>query len=262
MSSSDPAAFFDRDADRYDASYAERSPGGHTLRTRLAVALELLGEGSGSVLDVGMGPGRLSQELARRGFAVSGVDASDEMVALARERLPEARERLVQGDLLDLPFPDGSFDAVVATGVLEYVPDKQRAVEELARVLRPGGLAVVSLPNVRAPYVMWRRAVAYPLVRLFKRRFQGSRPAPLRRQRPPSRRRFRELLASAGLAVEAERYAAFLALPSPLDDLFPTPAVRLSERLERSGSRLALVLATQLVFAARRTAHSAGRAEG
>ena len=66
-----------------------------------------------------------------------GVDASAEMVALARERLPDARDRLAQGSVEELPFEDASFDAVAATGVLEYA-DVPRALGELARVLRPG----------------------------------------------------------------------------------------------------------------------------
>ena len=249
----DAARFFDRDAVRYDASYADGSPVGHTLRARLAVTLDLLGDGGGSVLDAGMGPGRLCAELARRGFAVSGVDASSEMVAIARSRVPEAAERLLQSNLEDLPFASESFEAIVATGVLEYLGVIPPALSELARVLRPGGLAVLSVPNVKAPYVIWRRAAYYPAIRLLKRRrFHGARPAPFRRRRPPSRTAFVAMVEAAGLEIESVRYAAYVVLPSPLDELFPAVTLRIAERLEGSSPRVGSVLGTQVVLAARK----------
>ena len=61
-----------------------------------------------------------------------------------------------------LPFADGSFDAVLATGVLEY-SELERALPELARVLRPGGLAVVSYPNPRNLYGLWKTRAWYRL---------------------------------------------------------------------------------------------------
>ena len=70
---------------------------------------------------------------------MSGVDLSPAMVAAARRRLPELADRLVEGPIEQLPFDTESFDAVAATGVLEYATrDLPGAVAELARVLRPG----------------------------------------------------------------------------------------------------------------------------
>src|SRR5439155_280619 len=96
------------------------------------------------------------------------LDASAEMVEAARWRLPEAAERLVVGDIVRLPFADATFDLVVATGVLEYA-DVERALAELARVLCPGGRAVVSYPNPAALYGIWKSHVWYPAVRGVKR---------------------------------------------------------------------------------------------
>jgi SAM-dependent methyltransferase len=246
------AGFFDAESARYDAAYEDRSPEGHALRFRLAAVLEVLGDQRGELLDAGMGAGRLCGELARRGFRVSGVDASEEMVALARKRLPEARGRLLQSGVERLPFPDASFDAAVATGVLEYLPDKATAVRELSRVVRPGGQAVMSLPNVRAPYVLWRRGVFYPAVRFAKGLLPAARPAPVRRHRPPTASGFARMLASAGLQIEGLRYVSYLVPPSPLDELFPGATVRIAERLEGSGPRLGALLATQIVFGTRK----------
>jgi ubiquinone/menaquinone biosynthesis C-methylase UbiE len=246
------AALFDAEAARYDAAYDAPTPGGHVLRARLAAVIDELPEATGSVLDAGMGPGRLCEELARRGWTVSGVDASGAMVARARARLPEAQERLVQGELERLPFADGSFDAAVATGVLEYAQDRPAALMELARVLRPGGTAVVTMPNAAAPYSTWRRYVLYPAARLLKACWPGRRPAPGRRSRPPGRRRFIHMLEQAGLELESVTYTAYVLLPTPLDALFPRLTVRLGARLEGSGPRTGRLFATQLVCSARR----------
>ncbi len=245
------ASFFDGETGFYDAAFDARTPGGHALRARLDATLRLLGAEPGRVLDAGMGPGRLLAELSRRGWDVAGADLSGGMVATARQRLPDASARLLQGRLEALPFEDAGFDAVVATGVLEYVEDLPAAVSELARVLRPGGTAVLSAPNPRSLYGIWRRFVIYPAARAVKRHLRGVRAAP-----PAGTRirveRLRELLAGSGLAVEAVEQVGFHAVPSPLDELFPGAALRLCRRLERTRPALGDRLATQLVFRARK----------
>src|SRR5690349_1653522 len=99
------------------------------------------------VLDVGSGPGFLVASLADAvgpGGSVHGVDPSAPMNALARELVgTRPWARIDDGDALDLPYPDGVFDAAVSTQVYEYVADLPRALAELHRVLRPGGRALV-----------------------------------------------------------------------------------------------------------------------
>jgi ubiquinone/menaquinone biosynthesis C-methylase UbiE len=99
------------------------------------------------VLDVGSGPGFLVASLADAvgpEGAVQGLDPSAPMNALARERVADRPwARIDDGDALDLPYPDGAFDAAVSTQVYEYVADIPRALSELRRVLRPGGRALV-----------------------------------------------------------------------------------------------------------------------
>jgi ubiquinone/menaquinone biosynthesis C-methylase UbiE len=197
--------FFDATAERYDRRYDESNAAGRLLRERLQVALELLGDVGGDVLDVGMGTGRLCEELDRRGWRVTGVDLSPAMVAAARRRLPHLAERLVEGPIERLPFDDGSFDAVTATGVLEYVThDLGAAVAELARVLRLQGVAVLSFPRQQSPALLWRSKLLYPAVRAVKRVVPVGRPAPL--ELPPrSEQEFLAAVAGAGLDVEETR---------------------------------------------------------
>ena len=90
------------------------------------------------VLDVGTGTGRAAIALARRGAAVTGVDASREMLDVAERRAREADVRVafVRGDVHALDFADRSFDAVVCLRVLMHTPDWRRSVGELCRVAR------------------------------------------------------------------------------------------------------------------------------
>jgi ubiquinone/menaquinone biosynthesis C-methylase UbiE len=197
--------YFDATAERYDRRYDDSTAAGRLLRRRLQVAVELLGEPRGDVLDVGMGTGRLCAELDRLGWRVSGVDLSPGMVAAARRRLPHLAERLVEGPIERLPFADLAFDAVTATGVLEYATQNLNgAVAELARVLRPEGVAVMSFPRQQSPALLWRSKLLYPAVRAAKRILPLGRPAPL--DLPPrSEQEFLAAVAGAGLSAEETR---------------------------------------------------------
>jgi SAM-dependent methyltransferase len=91
------------------------------------------------VLEVGGGPGELSARIAAGlGCEVVMLDVAPRMVELAQARGVDAR----LGDVQELPFPDGSFDCAVAAWMLFHVPDLDRGLAELARVLRPGGRLV------------------------------------------------------------------------------------------------------------------------
>lgn len=252
------SAFFDAAVREYDDSFDEPGPDGYALRSRQAAVLDLLRGPPGRVLDAGMGPGRLCAELASRGWDVSGVDASPGMVAAARARLPSLADRIGEGRVEALPFDDGTFDAVVCTGVLEYVAQPERAMAELARVTRPGGQVVVAAPNTHALYVRWKHFVFYPAVTLAKRRLRARRPPPLRRPWPADPGRVQQRLARAGLRVVDVRPAAFAVLPSPLDELMPRAAVRLAERFERGRRGSGRRLAAQLLLSTRRAPGPSG----
>ena len=241
--------FWDARAARYDGHYDTVGPDGYSLRARLALTLRLVGDGRGTVLDVGMGPGRLCEALAQRGWTVSGVDMSGEMVARARERLPEAKARLQQASVEQLPLPDDSFDAVVGTGVLEYT-DVPRALAELARVVRPGGTAVVSYPNPNALYGLWKTRVWYTAVTVVKRVHGRPHVAAPKGAGSLSPGGFARALEAAGLRVKTVQYTSYLVLPSPVDELVPGVTAHLGARLEGSSDRIGRLLATQVLFSA------------
>jgi ubiquinone/menaquinone biosynthesis C-methylase UbiE len=108
--------------------------------------LDLLGSvDSLDVLDLGCGDGVLASMLARRGARVTGLDADPRMLAAARRRskAESVELNLVQGRAETPPFPEDSFDRVVAVTVLCSVREADRAIAELARVIRPGGRVVI-----------------------------------------------------------------------------------------------------------------------
>jgi ubiquinone/menaquinone biosynthesis C-methylase UbiE len=102
-------------------------------------------------LDAGCGSCNHSVRLARRGFNVHGVDFSETALDMAREKVSaeglENRITLERQSLLELSFPEASFDYAVCWGVLMHVPQVDLAVSELARVIRPGGSLVISEAN-------------------------------------------------------------------------------------------------------------------
>jgi len=119
----------------------------HALRRPPLRALSRMG--AGALLDVGCGRGDLAGALVRHGWRVVGVDPSSSACAIARGRGVDARV----GTLQTVSLEGGSFDAVVMTHALEHVPDVRADLGRIRRLLRPGGVLVISVPN----FASWQR---------------------------------------------------------------------------------------------------------
>ncbi len=124
------------------------------------------------LLDLGCGFGRHAFQAARLGAEVVAFDAGAEEVANVRGTFGAmaeageldagtARVGAAQGDALGLPFADGSFDRVIASEVLEHIPDDEQAMAELTRVLRPGGTMAVTVPRCGPELVNWALSDQY-----------------------------------------------------------------------------------------------------
>lgn len=100
------------------------------------------------VLDVGCGPGHYSLALEARGAMVAAVELSHAQLC-GGAHLPRGP---VVGDARSLPFPDATFDAVLCSNMLEHTPDPLIAIDEIERVLRPGGWAYLSWTNWLSPW--------------------------------------------------------------------------------------------------------------
>ncbi len=141
------------------------------------------------LLDVSCGIGRLVDIAAKQGLKAVGLDLSRTAVTVARSN--GGRGDLVVGDAERLPFPDDCFDRVINLGSLEHYQNPDRGAAEMARVLRPGGKAVVLLPNSFAYHhvlYVWRTG----------RVFDDGQPL----QRYGTQADWRDLLERNGLGVE------------------------------------------------------------
>lgn len=104
------------------------------------------------VLEIGCGLGTDTLQFLRAGAEVTALDLSPRSVWLAHERARQNGHRglFLNADAETLPFADASFDLVYSWGVLHHTPDTQRAVDEVRRVLRPGGIALIMLYHRRS----------------------------------------------------------------------------------------------------------------
>jgi SAM-dependent methyltransferase len=134
--------------DRWHADGAEPAVSAATEERRFHDwVLRLLAAPSGStLLDVACGAGAFAAHASARGLRVTGVDVSDVAIEAARAAVPDAE--LVVADCQELPFEDARFDRVTCLGSLEHFPDPARGAAEMRRVLRPGGIAVIFVPNL------------------------------------------------------------------------------------------------------------------
>jgi demethylmenaquinone methyltransferase/2-methoxy-6-polyprenyl-1,4-benzoquinol methylase len=133
-------AMFDRIAGVYDVMNSVMTAGLHHRWRERAVDLARVGPGS-RALDVATGTGDLAIALAARGADVVGSDFSEGMLARARDK--SSTVRWEQGNALELPYEDGSFDAATVGFGARNFSDLPRGLGEMARVVRPGGRVVV-----------------------------------------------------------------------------------------------------------------------
>ncbi|KII00178.1 methyltransferase [Streptomonospora alba] len=125
------------------------------------------------VLDLGCGGGRHAFEVYRRGAGIVAFDQNENDLAEVADMFAamrtageapaesEAAAETVKGDALDMPFDDGSFDRVIASEIFEHLPDDTAAMAELHRVLRPGGIAAVTVPSWLPERLCWALSEEY-----------------------------------------------------------------------------------------------------
>ena len=195
------------------------------------IAIDFLGGAKGRLLEVGCGPAVMTPELLAMGFDAHGIDVSSEMIRRAQQRMAghplEKRCSFSVDDVERLKGADASYDAVLCMGVLEYLPRYTLALAEISRVLKPGGIAVLALPNRASAYHVARGA--YTGLRRFERRLRGQRIAYGLAHNRCVPWRFDDELADAGLQKLESRACNFMFFP--LQELAPRFADSLNRAL-------------------------------
>lgn len=106
------------------------------------------------LLDCGCGRGffvHMAHEVF--GSAVTGIEMEAELLDIAKKATPSPKITLMNGDITALPFEDNSFNKVIFSEVLEHIPEDRKALMEIYRVLSPGGILAMTVPNARYPFL-------------------------------------------------------------------------------------------------------------
>jgi ubiquinone/menaquinone biosynthesis C-methylase UbiE len=186
----------------------------------------------GKVMDAGCGPATMVKELLDAGYEVMGTDIAPHMIEECQKRFagnPRASFAVAPAD--DLPIPDGSYDAVTAMGLLEYLNDEPKTLNEFYRILKPNGVAILTYPHYWSPSRVWNRfthLLAKPLLMV------------LRRGKPTSGVKHREytlaptvqMVRDAGFEVNDIVFYNFKLGFRPLDSWLPVFFMKIAEGLE------------------------------
>ena len=198
------------------------------------------------ILDVGCGPGELVLTLLQRGYDAVGIDISQGMIEIAEKTIRNAGfgdySGVSVGDIEKLTFEPGAFDVVVASGVIEYQKDDRAALEQMTRVLKPGGYLIVNVTN------------RYSFVTISENAYKRVKTiAPVRRVLSVARRwilrdgtltdipwnrthapgQFDRELNRYGYQKLTHNYFRFSPVPVPLDSLFPSGCRAAGSWMER-----------------------------
>lgn len=231
------------------------------FQAQVKIVLEMLQAEHGLVLDIGCAAGAEIEPLLGRGFQVVGIDYSPEMIRFAQQRYGARNDvHFCRADAESLPFPDASVDHVVCLGVFEYLSTYERSLDEIHRVLRPGGLVIISVPtSISLDRISnnFFRYTAVPLWRTLKRLIgkRSSSQSLGRRWNRCVPWQMDHLLRQHNFQPERSAYSGFLLFP--LGSLWPAAQSRLFVWMERfSKSRVLGWTLSQYLVSARKTESS------
>ncbi|MDQ7093540.1 methyltransferase domain-containing protein [Desulfosporosinus sp. PR] len=162
------------------------------------------------VLEVAPGPGFLAIELARRGFVVTGVELSEDFVAIEKKNAQAegVSVEFKQGNASDLPLPEGKFDFVVCSAAFKNFSKPLKALDEMYRVLKPGGIALVlDMNRENTPEDIEEEMQNYPDMKGFDRFFVKFSFKTFLRNGAYSQKEFQDMIAETRFArSEIKKY--------------------------------------------------------
>jgi ubiquinone/menaquinone biosynthesis C-methylase UbiE len=232
----------------YADSHEGLGPAARYFRSRINLISQTLASSpGGDLLDVGCGPGMMVRELldSRPGdFRITVLDRSPAMVEACALRAASANNfRALVGRVEAMPFADASFDVVLVMGILEYA-ESTAALAEIARVVRPDGLVLMTMLNPMSPYRFVEWHVYWPLQRVLRAVETLLNVPPDRRHGPPDtgirayrERTLRGMIAAVGLRPVNAAYFDITLLIPPIDRLVRRWARGWQKRPEHTISR-------------------------
>lgn len=139
--------------------------GGYPFLTRYVDMKGLQGK---NVLDIACGTGVLTEQFVRMGANVTGIDLTPKAVELTKKRLAlyGLTANIIEGDAQKLPFPDHSFDFVCAWGCLMHMPNTEKAISEIQRVLKPGGKGLAMMYHSNSVHLRYCIQLGRGILRL------------------------------------------------------------------------------------------------
>lgn len=169
MAENNKKKLFDEWPEEYDRWFTTPI-GGLVKKYESELLLSLLNPAPGEIiLDAGCGTGVFTLDILSRGPNVIGLDVSLPMLNRAGEKTRRYWFRMVLGDMLNLPFPEKSFDRVISVTALEFVEDAEGAFRELFRVTKRGGCIVVATLNSLSPWASRRKMEAKEKQTIFEK---------------------------------------------------------------------------------------------
>jgi ubiquinone/menaquinone biosynthesis C-methylase UbiE len=211
--------------------YSDETPEGYSFRVRREKVFKMLPhDGNGlHILDLACGPGIMIKGLRARNYTVTAIDAAPDMVELAKKELPnDPLVTCAVGDAYALDVQNGQYDIVTAMGLIEYLDDEPRYMKEMNRIIKNGGTAIITYPNIWSPWRIWNRILRFIAHR-------GKKPLLLHREYTVKRTldQFKE----HGFEPTRVVYYNFKLIPFPLDRYLPRFTVwtsKIFEHLDRT----------------------------
>lgn len=227
-----------------EETFGERMTVASIARTwRTTACLHLLHKHLGRrsrIVDIGCGPAQFAAPLTEAGHRYLGIDIVTDMFQKVSSALRRDQASFLLGKIEGLPLPSSRTDAVLSIGVLEYVDEPWRAFREIARILKPGGLAVLSFPNLLNPIHALRtviRPALAPVVRTLRPEWNKTVYVSGITHRPFLPDRFLRLARDFRLSlIDTHSHGYF---PGLFNHGLSPAAVTLHQGLERMGQRLA-----------------------
>jgi SAM-dependent methyltransferase len=246
---------FDDCVDHY-ASERERLP---YFRAQIDIMLSMLsGEPAGTLLDMGCAAGAEIPALRAMGHKVIGADLSERMVQVCRQRF--AGDQAVQvlcAEADRIPLAANSVDHVVCLGVFEFLPDYRPALDDIARVLRPGGIVVLAIPTATSVYNITDQVVSHTVGPLWRMARRALGRAPNVNGNHPRTNlcvpwKFRGMLRDVGLEPQRDAYSNYFLYPL---DRFPAVDVKVAAMLEPLASVPLLKMGAAVYLVSARKTH-------